>query len=138
MARSVSIPSGAVKVAYADSTELDQDDWHDAVSNLRWNLRNRYPSLRHCNEWIGREDRAILANDHAFITVSEYCGISVLCVVPRNDSKKAADWCDKVKLDQAVEYLGAPLLSKGRFSNGEQVFVRRDTRENISSNGSRW
>ena len=98
MARSVSIPYGTVKVAYADCSDLDHDDWFDAVDNARYSLRSRYPSLRRCNEWIGREDRAILANDQAFITVSEYNGIAALFVVPRDESKKAANWCEKVKL----------------------------------------
>lgn len=140
MARSVSIPRGAVKVAYADASELDEYLFDDAVSDLRWSLSKRYPSLRRCNEWVGREDRAVLANDNAFITVSEYCGLVAVCVVPKTDSKAALAWCDKVKLDTAVSYFGPLLLSKGRFSNGEQVFIRKDlsSRETISSNGSRW
>lgn len=138
MARSVSIPYGTVKVAYADCSDLDHDDWFDAVDNARYSLRSRYPSLQFCSEWLDREDRAVLKNDHAYITVSEYNGIAAICVVPRNEGKKTADWCDKVDLSRAIAYFGEPLISKGRFSNGEQVFVRLDTRENISSNGSRW
>lgn len=138
MARSVSIPRGAVKVAYVACYQEDEDGWDDSVDNLRWSLKNRYPSLRNYNKWVGREDRAVLENDHAYITVSEYCGIAAVCAVPKNDSKKAAAWCDKVELLDASCYLGEPLISQGRFSNGEQVFARLDTRETVSSNGSRW
>lgn len=136
MARSVSTPTGAVQVAYADASDIYSEDWDDTVSDLRWAARNRYPSLRNCDEWIGREDRAILANDLAFITVSEYGSLVAICAVPKNESKKATAWCEKVDLNCLACYFGPVLVSQGRFSNGEQVFRRGD--ENISSNGSRW
>lgn len=136
MARSVSIPYGALAVSYADASELDQYDFDDAVSNLRWSLQKRYPSLRPCNEWIGREDRAVLENPYCHITVSEYCGLVAVCAVPKYGNKASRDWCDKVKLDDAAGYFGPLLVSQGRFSNGEQVFRRAG--EHISSNGSRW
>lgn len=141
MSRSVSIPTGAIKVAYAALDDnADEYAFDDNVDYLRFAGRRRYPSLRNCNEWVGREDRAVLANDLAFITVSEYCGLVAVCAVPKTDSKKAIAWCEKAALNDLAGYFGDVLISKGRFSNGEQVFIRADlsSRENISSNGSRW
>lgn len=141
MARSVSTPTGALQVAYATlPDDADEFSFEDSVSDIRREARRRYPSLRSCSDWVGREDRAILANDQAFITVSEYCGLVALCAVPKNESKKAVAWCEKVALGELVGYFGDRLISKGRFSNGEQIFIRADlsNRENISSNGSRW
>lgn len=141
MARSVSIPTGALKVAYADASEIDESwEFDEAISNIRWSATRRYPSLRRCNDWLGCEDRAILCNDLCFITVSEYCGLVAISAVPRGDSKKAVAWCEKADLADLADYFGPVLISKGRFSNGEQVFIRADlsSRENISSNGSRW
>lgn len=140
MARSVSIPTGAALVAYADASELDPDfGWQDAINNLHWVAKKRFPSLAPCDRWIGREDRAVLENDLAFLTVSEYNGLVAVCIVPKD--KRGITWARKIRgIESLAECFGPALISNGRFSNGEQVFIRRDrsTREVISSNGSRW
>ena len=120
MARSVSVPTGFQKVAYA---ALNDDDAYDfAVDDVRYSAKERYPSLRNCNEWLGREDRAILANDLAFITISEYNGLVAIASVPETRSKKALAWCEKVDLEKLAGYCGEVLRFKGRFSNGEAIF----------------
>lgn len=124
MARSVSVPRDAVKVAYACFNGEYPEDWDEAVSCVRRALLNKYPSLRRCSEWIGREDRAILANDLAFISVSEYCGLVALAAVPKNESAKAAAWCERVNLDLAASCFGDLLIKYGTFSNGEALFHR--------------
>lgn len=141
MARSVSIPRNALNVAYADASEIeDSDDFAYYLSELQYAAKQRYPSLRPCSVWLDREDRAVLENDQAYITVSEYCGLVAVCAVPKGESAKAAAWCEKADLNDLAGQFGPVLISKGRFSNGEQVFIRADlsSRENISSNGSRW
>ena len=133
MARSVSIPSGAAIVAYADASELEPDfGWDEAICSLKWAAKKRFPSLAPCDRWLGREDHAILENDQVFLTVSEYSGLVAVCVVPKVTA--GITWARKVKqIDNLAECFGPVLISRGRFSNGEQVFIRAD-----SSNGTRW
>lgn len=139
MARSVSIPRNAVKTAYADASELDQDGWDDAFYLIRSAALARYPSLTRCNLWLDREDRAVLMNGHAYIVVSEYNGLVALSVVAKQTNKLALTWCEKFDTEHFVEYFGPRLISQGRFSNGEQVFIRANNpAEHVSSNGSEW
>lgn len=139
MSRTVSIPRNAVKTAYADASELDQDDWDDAVSTLRETAQARYPSLTRCSLWLDREDRAVLTNGHAYIVISEYNGLVALSVVAKQTNKLALTWCEKFDAEHFVEYFGPRLISQGRFSNGEQVFIRANNpAEHVSANGSRW
>lgn len=135
MSRSVSIPRNAFKVAYAEL----QDDFDDAVSSIRSAAQDHYPSLQRCSIWLDREDRAILENPYCYIVVSEYCGLVALSVVVKNGNKASLAWAERFDADHFVGYFGDRLISKGRFSNGEQVFIRANNpRDNISSNGSRW
>lgn len=139
MARSVSVPSGALAVEYADACDVDADDWGYHLEALRDLAAERYPSLSACNEWLGREDRAVLENAHCYITVSEYCGLVAVAIVPK-EGNLAERWCSQVDLAPLVEAFGPRLISKGRFSNGEQAFFRADLsrRETVTSNGSRF
>lgn len=138
MARSVAIPRDAQAVAYADVTGNDWD-WDDLLSEVRNYAQSRYPSLEYCRRWLDRECQAVLENAHALLVVSEYNGLVALSIVPKNEGL-APHWCNQVDLDDLVTCFGPRLISKGRFSNGEQVFIHADlsSRENISSNGSRW
>lgn len=140
MARSVSTPAGAVQVAYADWAHLEETkEFTDAVDDLRELAQSNYPSLRACNRWVSREDRAILENGFGYITVSEYNGIVAVSVVPKAAGLAEA-WCRRINLEDLVACFGDVLISKGRFSNGEQVFICKTplVRETISSNGCRW
>ena len=139
MARSVSIPAGALAVEYADACDVDADDWGYHLEALRDIAAERYPSLSACTEWLGREDRAVLENSHCYITVSAYRGLVAVAIVPK-EGNLAERWCSQVNLAPLVEAFGPRLISKGRFSNGEQAFFRADlsSRETITSNGSRF
>ena len=138
MSRSVSIPSGAYTIAYADVSENDWE-WDELLDQVRDYAQSRYPSLEACRRWLDQESQAILENGHAILAVSEYNGLVCLAIIPKNESL-APHWCKRVDLKDLVQCFGPALISKGRFSNGEQVFIRADrsSRENISSNGSRW
>lgn len=125
MSRSVSIPSGAVKVVFADATWMDEE--FDFTSSLEWMQEvgmDRYPSLEKCSRWLGREDRAVLENQHAYITVSEYCGLVAVAVVPKGESKKANEWASKVRLERMAESFGDRLTFIARASNGEAFYQR--------------
>lgn len=120
MARSVSVPYGAVRVAYASFDAEETDCFDEAVDNFRYAMRSRYRSLEPCSKWIGREDRAVLENDNVYVTVSEYCGLVAVAVVPKGEGLAAASGS---KMDLSpVEYFGTRLVKRGTFSNGEAIF----------------
>jgi hypothetical protein len=122
MARSVSVPSGAVQVWYA-LHDGDHEDFGDCIEDFREYVSSKYPSMEDCNRWIGREDRVVLENSHAAITVSSYCGLVAVAVVPKEDYAFSFAWAEKVDLSQAVKCFGRGMFSLGRASNGEQMFL---------------
>lgn len=137
MSRSVSTPYDAVKVAYAafecDEPYDAQDEFEDALDCLRELAREMYPSLDTSSGWIDRENRVVLENNLARITVSEYCGLVAVAAVPKGavDSRYAdevrianlaAHWCAKLDLNALAACFGTLLRSRGYGSNGEQFF----------------
>jgi len=140
MGRSVSTPSGATVTVFTtveiDSTVdefIARENWDWAVESLTDNLQQQYPSLYDCDKWLGREDHAILANDLAYVTVSEYCGLVAVCLVPRDDDYNYSDrteglseqWCRRVEAGFRKCVAGAfgpELQMVGRASNGEAFF----------------
>lgn len=141
MGRSVSVPSDAVQVAYAvfpaieeyegEERETDCDDFDMAVEALQYHAKKMYPSLRTVDRWLGDEDHVILENAFAVITVSEYCNLVAVAVVPlygeRVSSEALAEhWCSQVKVEELVTNFGERMISQGRFSNGEQIFAPAD------------
>lgn len=128
MARSVSVPYNARTVVYSAIEIEDSWEWEDLIENLVDALRARYPSLRGASGWIGREDRVILQNDLARVTVSEYCGLVAVCLVPNEDNPLADAWVNRIDAgfrDTAGAALGNELICVGRFSNGEAIYQPR-------------
>ena len=127
MARSVSTPRGASDVAYASFSCEDEFDasyeFKSCIEYLQEVAMKKYPSLKPSTRWVGREDQAVLENRFCCITVSEYCGLVAIAIVPDEDSNLAANWCDKVDLSPLADCFGERLISRGRFSNGEQIFA---------------
>lgn len=130
MGRSVSVPTGAAVVVYADFSGQDSDDWDCTIANLKAELRAVFPSLLPCSTWLDREYHAVLCNNHAHVTVSEYCGLVAVCIVPRgydyNDpSALAVHWCEQAEArfrKIVAENFGGALVKLGTFSNGEAIF----------------
>lgn len=86
-----------------DATRMN---WDDDIMNLSDKLRDAFPSLTKCDRWLGRgnsEDHAILENRHAAVSVSEYCGVVAVCLVPEPRSEYesspmiAHHWCAQVE-----------------------------------------
>ena len=137
MSRSVSTPSGAAVVVFAamDTTashdeqgQYDEEgmqfEWDNCIDNLRDSLTARYPSLSKCDRWLGREDHGILSNRHATVTVSEYCGLVAVCLVP-TDEPMAGHWCEQIEpgFRKVVgEVFGGTLRKVATASNGEAFF----------------
>lgn len=126
MGRSVSTPSGAAFVVY---THLDSDligdahDWFDYVCGLQEYWGALWPSLYAASEWLGREDKAIMQNRHAWLGVSEYCGLVALWGVPKDDTcGLALHWLAQCGARMQREY--GTLQRLGSMSNGVSVFRR--------------
>ena len=128
MSRSVSYASGAVAVAYAahDPSRFEEDDFDFVIEDLQNYASTLWPSLSPCDEWLGREDHAILENDHCFIGLSEYCGLISYWLIPKDEewgrNGIAAHWCEQIKA-KFLKTFGT-LRKVATFSNGEAVFER--------------
>jgi hypothetical protein len=125
MARSVYIPSGAVKAAFADASWMQESyEFDDAVEDAYYALRAKYPSLKKPagQLWLGREARVILENKLVGIAVSEYCGLVAISVVPKAGAPFADGFADKVDPSIAAVCFGSELVYRGSFSNGEAIF----------------
>ena len=160
MARSVSTPYNAIETVYITFEPSDPEDsqweFRDLLQSIReivrdgasWKKLKGFPSFSTCDHWIDREDHAILENQHARVTVSEYCGLVAICLVPivkySNSNSLALPWCEKIadrfrKLLESA-YSGCALRSQGRASNGEQFFTRIDQPGSLvtSKEGQLW
>lgn len=133
MGRSVSVPSGAVAVAYTRfTTEYDSDDWDGVKSDWSWfcsdyiyRLEKYYPSLCPDDTWLSREDNVLMSNQYARFGVSEYCGLVAFWIVPQDDMPpedkgRAQAWLDKV-VTKFGERFGT-LRKLVTASNGESFF----------------
>ena len=130
MSRSVSVPSNAVKVAYAsfDSSSGEPDDFDWSLEGMQEEAVRKYPSMNFCSKYIGREDRAVLENKLAYICVSEYCGLVAVSVVPKEGDYQnlGENWARKVDVNSLSSFFGQGLVKQAVFSNGEAIFQPRD------------
>jgi len=126
MGRGVSVPGYAEAVVYYDVSDLeDSGDWRLFVYDVTHQLKKSFPSLRDCDKWLDREDKAILCNDFAFFGLSEYGGCASLWIVPMESDKPGLEayW-----IGQAGDVLGREygnLQRLGGMSNGESVYRRK-------------
>jgi len=74
-------------VGFTSYPEFDAElQWECFMDNLTSEFKKAFPSLKDCDLWLDREDHAVLENAHAWIGVSEYCGmVSVWCVHKEHD-----------------------------------------------------
>ena len=131
MSRSVSTPRNAQVIAYAhvecEEDEADvQDTWDDDLVNLSAALRAAFPSMSPADRWLDREDHVILENRHAYIGVSEYCGLVAVWIVPE-DTPTALHWCAQIEprfRRVVADVFGVELRHIATASNGEAFFER--------------
>ena len=145
MGRSVSSPCGATTVVYRtleptgwededgthnEPTDLDyQWEFEGIVEDLQRHAAELWPSFEKCDKWVDREDHAVLMNSHAYLGVSEYCGMVALWVLPRTEEH---DWYPTANLCEAWCHQIAPKFTKAFaayrkvavFSNGEAFFEK--------------
>lgn len=108
-----------------------EDAWGDFMMNLRAAFKRAFPSLYDCDEWLGREDHAVLENSHAYIGVSEYCGLVSVWCVPKEGyygerQPLALAWAEAIegKASRILDGIADRLYKVGTFSNGESVYAR--------------
>jgi len=112
-------------------------NWDDNIGNLSGALRHAFPSLAPParDRWMGREDHVVLENSLAAVTVSEYCGLVAVCLVPerrdayetRDDDPLSVQWIASAEprfRKIVAETFGIELSHAGTFSNGEGVFQK--------------
>lgn len=152
MGRSVSFASGSVAVAYQvpelsytdDEGNVFYDEaylWDDYEENLRYQIENIFPSMKPCDIWLGQEDLAIMENSHAFIGVSEYCGMVSIWLKPKyagyrwlnseecipdeqasRHNNAARHWCSQVR-DKFLSTFNH-YNKLGTFSNGSSFYKK--------------
>lgn len=126
MGRSVSYPSNCTSVCFKDITDIEeQDDFEFFVDDLRYQAKSLAPSLHDCDRWVGREDHAILQNDHVLIGVSTYCGLAAIWMKAKDDNEHAGlseAWANR--FSDRFEATFGELRLVGRASNGEAFFTR--------------
>lgn len=130
MSRTVSTPNGAVAIAYRDVSYIeDEFDWDMFQEDIIAQLQSAFPSLAEADSWIGREDHVVLENGHCKITISEYCGLAAISLVPEtHDCYPAEDnladhWCAQISI-RFIDML-SELRHVATASNGEAFFERR-------------
>jgi hypothetical protein len=106
----------------------------DMLEDFIETCKSEWPSLTECDEWIGREDRAVLSNGLVKMGISEYCGLLSYWVVAQDDlhadawygrpdrTALAEHWARQIEA-KFVKYFGT-LRKLGSMSNGEGVYQR--------------
>lgn len=125
MARSVSTPPNTEVVAY-DYVDRDDDPFffEDLIEGAQCRIYALFPSMTPADRWLGREDRVVAENGHAWFGFSEYMGLIAYWLVPKEDDgcELHRAWCGQVSRRFADEF--ASLRRVGMMSNGEGVFER--------------
>ena len=138
MGRSVSYANGSEVVIYSHVDNVFDDEgnfdefetqyaFDSAIEYLKDSLLEAFPSLNACDEWLDREDHAILENKLVYIGISEYCGLVSVWVVPKDNEYYALGVASannmEAKMNEIVnQAFGVRLNKVGHFSNGEGVF----------------
>jgi hypothetical protein len=140
MGRSISKPNNSASVVYLEAN-LQEFDYEFLLEDIKAEVAEVFPSFENCEKWIGNENRAVLENRHAFITVSEYCGVVAIALVPKNEEQEGnaslqaltSNWIKKVSWkfeDSLTRAFGESVIKPvGVFSNGETVYKREEEDE---------
>ena len=113
--------------------EPTEDDYawefEGLVDWIKEDCKAMWPSFRDHDAWLDREDHVLLQNDHAWIGISEYCGLVSIWIVPRTEdhgyystANLCAHWCEQIRAKFTAKF--SQLQSLGHASNGEQFFQK--------------
>lgn len=155
MGRSISYPSNTLVLTFATyetGRTADADDvaegyaetigewmdnpfaYDDMIEDFVETCKSHWPSLTACDEWVGREDHALLRNNFVMLGMSEYCGGIAYWIVLREDylldrlwydgrdtTGLARRWAAQIEA-QFIRYFGTHVKT-GNMSNGEGVYA---------------
>lgn len=137
MGRSVSTPTNCAAIAYRDVSGMEEGfEWDDFKEWIVDAAQEVWPSLETCDEWLDREDHAILENGHCYIGVSEYCGLAAIWLMSKRDKLEnetacmynegyanlADHWCEQVADKFSARF--GEYRKIGTGSNGVAFFER--------------
>jgi len=129
MGRSVSYLSNAEYKIFFEFPDGDEDSWTDLIEDIKHAVTKVAPSLQKVRDmWDGRETRVILANNHAEVGLSEYCGLVSLSIrVSKysNLESLSRNWINQMWKPMVIRLMhnGIKFYNKdGSFSNGEGVY----------------
>ncbi len=133
MGRSVMTASNAVAVVYF--TDENDEQWEDVIDNVQGVIKKRFPSFHKCEHWEWQSDecRVILTNGLADVTISEYCGLAAVCLVPRelltcgsSESTLCEPWCNQIagNWSDLLNKAFGGLVKIGTGSNGEAFYKK--------------
>ena len=136
MGRSVETISGSVATVYLNISEMDgfeegYFDWEDFTEDVSNVITEKYPSFRNRNDWLGRETRILLENNHARIAIAEYMGCVAVSLIPldhwgESEAALAQAWTDQIS-ENFVDHMhkrfsGMAMNRHGTMSNGVSVY----------------
>jgi hypothetical protein len=127
---------GGQDFTFSESESIIQahDQYECDKETIQSVLGAAFPSLKVCDEFIGREDLALLENGHAYIGVSSYGSVMSIWCVPKADQFYYSDdpvmeglrehWCASIeKKATALLAENFSLFNRcGVMSNGEAVY----------------
>lgn len=134
MSRSVETVSDSEKVFFT-CWDYDTYDWGDMILNIQASIGAKYPSMTERDgkfiEYPYRETCIIVENDHCSISISEYCGIGVVCIFVNRSCEYpeiAEHWIAQclAGILKIVNENVDPLRHVATFSNGGAIFERVD------------
>ena len=123
MGRSVSTPRNAILVAYRHTEVEDSLEWEFVVEGIQESAKSCWKSFDNCDEWLGREDHAILENGLAYIGISQYCGLTAIWLAPKDDECNLCNGFAS-RIENRFNQLFGEFRRIGTFSNGEGVYER--------------
>lgn len=133
MGRSVAVHPNAVQTVYTTYLGEDQWEWNDFVEDVKYTLKQAFPSMQDCSYWEHRECQIILENEMAQVSLSEYCGSASVSLVPIEGEDYYPDeasmnplrayWAETVNFHKALSPFDQ-YRRIGTFSNGESVYEK--------------
>lgn len=134
MGRSVSYLSHAEHKIFFQYESEYEEDWRDLIYTIKESINEVAPSLTSPSRdrWDGGDTQIILANDHAEIGISEYCGLVSLSIrVNETDqyytgpNSLSLRWIRQMWQPMIITMMknGMTFYNKnGSFSNGEGAY----------------
>lgn len=131
MGRSIATPTDAIELCYVDVSEIAYDectgceDWDYYMDDLQEQIGILWPSMdpETNDKWLDNEIKVLTKNSLAFVTISEYCGLACIALVPRFDEGQdniSIHWCNQIA--EKFQKAFGQFIKTGTMSNGCSVY----------------